>query len=61
MTTWILVLWIHAGAMSNADSMALTNVPGFKSEVSCQSAGRASTQMTSGTVKAAKFVCLKQE
>jgi hypothetical protein len=61
MTTWVLVLWIHAGAMSNSDSMALTNVPGFKSEASCQNAGHAATAMTSGTVKAAKFVCLKQE
>ena len=61
MTTWILILWIHAGAMSNADSMALTTVPGFKSEVSCNTAGQAATKMTQATVKAAKFVCVKQD
>ena len=61
MTTWILVLWIHAGALSNADSMALTTVTGFRSEAGCQNAGQVAAKMTQGTVKAAKFVCLKQE
>ena len=59
--TWILVLFVHAGAMSNADSMALTNMPGFKTQASCMAAGEAAKSITSGTVKAAKFVCLKQE
>lgn len=59
--TWILILFVHAGAMSNADSMALTNVPGFKTQASCMAAGDAAKAIASGTVKAAKFVCVKQD
>lgn len=59
--TWVLILFVHAGAMSNADSMALTNVTGFKSEAACVAAGNVAKTVTSGTVKAAKFVCLKQD
>lgn len=58
---WVLVLWIYAGAMSNSDSMALTSVSGFKNEASCQVAGQAAVKMTTATVKAGKFVCVKQE
>ncbi len=59
--TWILILFVHAGAMSNADSMALTNVPGFKTQASCAAAGEAAKQIASGTVKATKYVCVKQD
>lgn len=59
--TWVLVLFLHAGAMSNADSMALTTVPGFKTEVSCQLAGKQSEALGKRTTKEVKFVCLKQD
>ncbi len=59
--TWVLVLFMHAGMMSDKDSMAVTNVPGFKTEASCQAAGKQSEALTKRTTKEVKFVCLKQE
>lgn len=59
--SWILVLFVHAGMLSEKDSMALTNVPGFKSEASCQAAGRAAEALTKATTKATRFVCVKQD
>jgi hypothetical protein len=58
---WILILFVHAGAMSNADSMALTNVSGFKTQSACIAAGETAKLITSGTVKATRYVCVKQD
>lgn len=59
--TWILVLFVHAGMLSDKDSMSLTSVPGFKTEANCQAAGKASEALTKGTTKNTRFVCLKQD
>lgn len=57
--SWVLVLFVHAGVLSGKDSMALTNVPGFKTEASCQAAGKASEALTKTTTKDTRFVCVK--
>ncbi len=59
--TWILVLFVHAGMLSGKDSMALTTVPGFKTEAACQAAGKASEALTKTTTKETRYVCVKQE
>ena len=59
--SWVLVIFLHAGMLSDKDSMALTTVPGFKSEVACQNAGRQSEALAKRTTKEVRFVCLKQE
>lgn len=59
--SWILVLFVHAGMLSDKDSMALTSVPGFKTEASCQAAGKAAEPLTKSTTKNTRWVCLKQE
>ena len=59
--SWVLVLFVHAGMLSDKDSMALTSVQGFKTEASCQAAGKASEALTKTTTKETRFVCLKQE
>ncbi len=59
--SWILVLFVHAGMLSDKDSMALTTVPGFKSEAACLAAGKASEALTKGTTKNTRFVCVKQD
>lgn len=59
--SWILVLFVHAGILSEKDSMALTAVPGFKSESACQSAGKQSETLTKRTTKEVRFVCVKQD
>jgi hypothetical protein len=47
--------------LSEKDSMALTTVPGFKSEASCLAAGKQSEALGKRTTKEVKFVCLKQD
>ena len=59
--TWILVLFVHAGMLSDKDSMALSNVPGFKTEAACQAAGKSAEVLTKSTTKNTRWVCLKQE
>ncbi len=59
--TWVLVLFVHAGMLSEKDSMALTSVPGFKTEANCQAAGKAAEALTKTTTKNTRFVCVKQD
>jgi hypothetical protein len=59
--SWILVLFVHAGMLSEKDSMALTSVPGFKTEAACQAAGKQSEALTKRTTKEVRFVCVKQD
>ncbi len=59
--SWILVLFVHAGMLSEKDSMALTSVPGFKTEAACQTAGKQSEALAKRTTKEVKFVCVKQD
>jgi len=55
---WILVLYVHAGMLSQSDSMALARVGVFSSQAECVAAGSASGDLVAGTVKALRFVCL---
>jgi hypothetical protein len=61
MNGFILILFLYAGPMSQADSVALTSIPGFQSLAACQKAGQQTSALVSGTVKARKFVCVKAE
>ena len=56
-----LVLYIYAGIFSKGDNVALTNVPGFKTEASCQAAGHAATPLVHDSKKEIRFVCLKSD
>lgn len=58
---WILILFVHAGLTSSTDSMTITNIPGFKTEVACQNAGKQSEQLVKRTTKDVRFVCVKQD
>ena len=57
---WILILFAHAGPMSDKDSMALTSVRGFNSEQVCVVAGEQSKKMANLTTKVIKFTCVKE-
>lgn len=60
MISYILILFVTIGPISDKDSMALTNVPGFISQAECDQAGRiAIAEFGTGTKRAA-FVCVKQ-
>ena len=60
MTEWILVVFVYAGAFAKGDSVALTTIPGFPTQVECQTAGRFIQPMDEGTSKNIKFVCVKR-
>jgi hypothetical protein len=56
---WTLVLFAHVGMMSDKDSMALTSVPGFRTQPECVTAGKAAEKMAAGTTKVMKFICVE--
>jgi hypothetical protein len=58
---WILILFVHAGMLSDKDSMAIAHVPGFKTEAACSAAGKQSEALTKRTTKEVRFVCVKQD
>jgi len=55
---WTLILFAHIGMLSEKDSMALTSVPGFRSQQECVAAGKAAEKMATGT-KVMKFICVE--
>lgn len=62
MIEYTLILFLYAGVLSKSDSVALTNVPGFKNQGACQQAGMAAVkQLTTGTFKDGKFICVRSE
>ncbi len=58
---WILIIFIYAGTFSKGDSVALTNISGFKTQNACQIAGEKSKQLTDSTFKSARYICVKGE
>jgi hypothetical protein len=59
--SWVLILFVHAGMLSEKDSMAITTVSGFKSETVCMTAGKQSEALVKRTTKEVRFVCVKQD
>ena len=58
--TFVLILFVHVGAIGDGNSNAITAVPGFKSEAECIQAGKKAKELVSGTVKALSYVCVAQ-
>ena len=56
--SWVLVIYIYAGAWSNGDSVALTTVP-MESRESCEKAGQELDPLVSGSTKTVRYICLK--
>ena len=56
--SWVLVIYIYAGAMAQGDSVTLTSVPMSTQEL-CESAGQELDPLVSGTTKVVRYVCLK--
>lgn len=59
--SWILIIFIHAGMLSEKDSVTMTNVPGFKTEAACLAAGKQADALVKRTTKEVKFICAKAE
>ena len=60
MNTFILVMYIYAGAFARGDSVTMQVIEGFSSEVSCKAAGVAAKPLVDGSSKEYRFVCLKK-
>jgi nucleoid DNA-binding protein len=56
---WMLVVLVYAGALSNGDSVAITNVGSFQTEQSCIIAGDKVKKMETGTFKVIRYTCVK--
>ena len=59
--SFILIVFVTAGALSQSDSMALTNVPGFTDIQQCEAAGKAAVKSFGTGTKRAEFVCVAQK
>lgn len=59
MGTWVLVMYIYAGAFAKGDSVTLYTIPGFSSEAACKAQGPAGERLVLGTSKEYAFVCMK--
>lgn len=59
-TTWVLIVFFHVGAMGNGNSNTTAVVDGFIFEQECKVAGNQAVGLTNGTVKEGNFVCVKQ-
>ena len=59
--SWTLVIFIYAGVLAKGDSVALTYIPGFKSEAACAAAGSVSKPLVKDTFKELRYVCFRQE
>lgn len=59
--TYILILFVTIGAISDKDSMALTNVPGFTDRAQCEAAGRSAVAEFGKGTKRAAYVCAEQK
>lgn len=57
--SWILIIYIYAGALANGDSVAITNIPYFATEQECIQAGKQAKELVNGSTKVYRFVCIK--
>lgn len=56
---WTLILFAYVGMMSDKDSMALTSVPGFRTQAECKAAGDVAKKMATGTTKVIQYTCVE--
>lgn len=58
---WMLIVFAHAGPLSDTDSMALTSISGFSSERACVVAGKQAATLSQATTKVIRYTCVKAE
>jgi hypothetical protein len=58
--SWILVLYVYAGAFAKGDSVTLQAIPGFKTQVDCVAAGTAAAPLVANSAKELRYICLRQ-
>ena len=56
--TWVLIMYIYAGTFASGDSVAITRVPGYTSELSCNKAGHYGASLVRNSAKEYRFTCI---
>ena len=59
--SWVLVVYIYAGAFAKGDSVTITHIPGFTSEQACKSAAAPMNQLVDGSFKTIRTICVRQQ
>jgi hypothetical protein len=57
MMTWILLIFIHAGALSHSDDVSITTAR-FSQQNACETAGKEMARLAEPTVQAVKYACI---
>ena len=57
--SWTLILFIYAGLLSKTDAVALASVTDIRTAQECSEAGQRATQMTSGSLNVAEYICIE--
>lgn len=60
MSTFILILFFHVGAIGSGNSNAVTNITGFTTEEEFMSAGARAKKLVAGSVKELNYTCVAQ-
>jgi hypothetical protein len=55
--SWILLVFLHAGAFSHNDDVSITTAR-FYNQNACVAAGRDLSELAKGTVQDVKFTCI---
>lgn len=58
MSAFYLVIYIYAGVLAQGDSVSLVSVP-MASMEACQRAGKVAEDLTGGSAKSTRFICIK--
>lgn len=58
MTSYILVVFIYVGMLTEGEAVTLQTIPGWKSKEACESAGKQLKPLVSGTTKELNYVCI---
>jgi hypothetical protein len=56
--SWILVIYIYAGAFAKGDSVAISTIP-MPNQKACMAAGQQAAGLVKGSAKEFRFVCLE--
>lgn len=59
MTTWVLIIYIYAGAAAQGDSVTLTTVTGFTSQQTCDAAAKTALDLTQLSTKVTRTRCVE--
>ena len=55
---WVMLIYLYAGVFAKGDSVAVTTIPGYRTQIECEEAARDLPKLVKGTAKEVVFVCI---